>query len=525
MVPVGAARTSQSQDRNTRAVVRSSGSFDFSDVTFRDLQERFASGSLTSLALTQAYLRRIEEIDRGGPSLCSIIETNPEAEELANDLDRERERSGPRSPLHGIPIVVKDNLESADRMTTTAGSLALEGVVASRDATVVRRLRRAGAVILAKANMSEWAYFRSTHGSSGWSARGGQGRNPYALDRSPLGSSSGSAAAVAANLCAAAIGTETDGSLVTPAAANCIVSIKPTVGLTSRAGVIPISSSQDTVGPMCRTVADAAALLTAIAGPDPADASTSAAPTIDYSRYLDPTALRGARIGVPRRTFFGYSDKADAIIDQAIEVMAREGAVIVDPANIPNSELLTFLGPELTVLLYEFKAGINRYLGSLGPLAHAHSLKELIAFNEAHAEQEMPYFGQELFHMADQVGSLTDATYLNALEQNRARSRTNGLDAVFASQRLDALVMPTTSPPWKIDLITGDHIQGLGSSPAAQAGYPLVAVPAGFSHGLPVGLILGGPAFSEPKLIALAYAFEQAQRVRVEPQFLSSVGS
>jgi amidase len=336
-----------------------------------------------------------------------------------------------------------------------------------------------------------------------------------------MGSSSGSGAAVAANLAMAALGTETDGSLVTPSAANCLVCVKPTVGLTSRAGVIPISFSQDTVGPMCRTVADAAAILTVIAGPDPRDPATRVAPTIDYTRFLDATALRGARIGIPRRTFFGYSEKADAVVDEAIAVMAREGAVIVDPADIPNSQQLTFLGPELTVLLHEFKDGINRYLGTLGPDVRAHSLKDLIAFNEAHAEREMPYFGQELFHMADAVGPLTDPGYREALEQNRMRARRDGLDAVFATHRLDALVMPTVGPPWKIDLVTGDHIQGLGSSPAAQAGYPLVGVPAGFSHDLPVGLIFGGLAFSEARLIALAYAFEQAHTVRIGPRFRS----
>ena len=494
-------------------------SLDVAELTIAGLQDKFASGQLTSTALVRAYLRRIEALDRRGPALHSILDVNPDAEELAAGLDRERERNGTRGPLHGIPFVIKDNIETADRMTTTAGSLALQGSIAVRDASVISKLRHAGAVLLAKANMSEWAYFRSTHASSGWSGRGGQGRNPYALDRTPMGSSSGSATAVSANLCTAALGTETDGSLVTPAAANCVVSIKPTVGLTSRAGTIPISFSQDTVGPICRTVADAAAVLTVIAGPDPRDPATTNAPSLNYSQFLDKGALRGARIGVPRRTFFGYSEKADAVVEAALGVMAREGAVIVDPADIPDSGQLTFLGPELQVLLHEFKDGINRYLGSLRPDAGPRSLKELIAFNEEHADEELRYFGQELFHMADAIGPLTDSIYRSALDESRLRARQRGLDAVFAQHGLDALVMPTVSPPWKTDHVTGDHIQGIGSSPAAQAGYPLVAVPAGFTHDLPVGLIFGGLAMSEPRLLALAYAFEQAHPVRIEPQF------
>ncbi len=484
------------------------------EATIAELRDRLARGELTAAALTEAYLARIESLDWGGPYVRSVIETNPDAPEIATALDRERRSGRVRSPLHGIPILVKDNIDTGDRMMTTAGSLALRGHRAAEDATVVRRLREAGAVVLGKLNMSEWANFRSPHSTSGWSARGGQCRNPFALDRTPWGSSSGSAAAASASFAAATIGTETDGSIVLPAAACGVVGVKPTVGLTSRRGVIPVSTSQDSVGPLGRTVADAAAVLSAIAGGD----GTSAAPQ-DYTRFLKADALNGARIGVPREVYFGYSDKADAVIEEAIAVLRELGAVVVDPADIPTATHLTFLGSELTVLLYETKAGLDDYLGRLEPEAAVHSLAELIAFNEEHADEELAFFGQEFHVLAQSKGPLGEPEYLEALVQSRRRAREDGIDAVLERHRLDALVMPTTSPAWKIDPVVGDNIQGMGSSPAAQAGYPLVTVPAGYAHGLPIGLLFTGRAHSEPTLLTLAYAYEQATKHRRAPGF------
>jgi amidase len=498
--------------------------FELEEVTIADLRMRLESGETTAVGLAQAYLERIEAIDRGGVRLGSVIEVNPDVEEIAHRLDVERRERGSRGPLHGIPVLVKDNLDTADKMMTTAGSLALVGHRAQRDASVVRALRDAGAVVLGKLNLSEWANFRSPHSTSGWSGHGGQCRNPYALDRTPWGSSSGSGAAASANLAAATIGTETDGSIVLPAAASGVVGIKPTVGLTSRAGVIPISTSQDSVGPLTRTVADAAAMLTAmVTGADPLDPATSGsvdAAGIDYTRFLDAGGLAGARIGVPRKVYFGYSEKADAVVEEAIHVLRDLGADVVDPADLPNAEHLTFLGSELTVLLYEFKAGLNQYLAQVGSDLPVHSLADVIAFNEQHAAEELPYFGQEFFLMAEAKGSLDEAEYRTAIDLSHRRSRREGIDAVMDKHQLDALVMPTTSPPWKIDVIVGDHIQGMGSSPAAQAGYPLVTVPAGFVQGVPVGLLFSGRAHSEPTLIRLAFAFEQHTRHRRPPRLL-----
>lgn len=498
--------------------------FELEEATIAGLQAQMTSGERTAVGIAQMYLERITAVDRNGPRLGSVIETNPDALDIARALDVERAEHGPRGPLHGVPILVKDNIDTGDKMLTTAGSLALLGHRAIADAPVVRRLREAGAVILGKLNLSEWANFRSPHSTSGWSARGGQCRNPYALDRTPWGSSSGSGAAASANLAAATIGTETDGSIVLPAAASGVVGMKPTVGLTSRTGVIPISRSQDSVGPLGRTVADAAAVLEAIAGADVADPATAAAAGYfepHYTRFLDPDGLRGARIGVAREVYFGYSDKADALIDDSILALREAGAEIVDPADIPTARHLTFLGSELTVFLYEFKAGLDDYLGRLGPEAHVHSLADVIAFNEEHAAEEMPYFGQEFLRLALTKGPLTEPEYLDALAQSRRQSREEGIDAVMERHRLDALVMPTTSPPCKIDLILGDHIQGMGCSPAAQAGYPSITVPAGFVHGVPVGLLFTGRAYSEPTLIRLAYAYEQATRHRRPPRFLA----
>jgi amidase len=491
------------------------------EATIAQLQEGMASGRYTARGLVELYLRRIEEIDRRGPTLRSVAEVNPDAVAIADALDAERRARGARGPLHGIPVLIKDNIDTADRMSTTAGSLALEGSIASRDAFVVERLRAAGAVILGKTNLSEWANFRSTKSSSGWSGRGGQVRNPYALDRNPCGSSSGTGAAVAANLAAAGVGTETDGSIVCPAGVNGLVGIKPTVGLVSRSGIIPISRTQDTAGPMTRTVADAAVLLTAMAGADSRDRATSSRPSVDYARALDPAALEGARIGVARKRYFGYSPATDRVIDAAIAALKAGGATIVDPADIPTAARLDDC--ELEILLYEFKADLNAYLGGLGPGARVRSLAELIAFNEREKEREMPYFGQEIFVMAEAKGPLTTPAYRQALATCRTRARALGIDAVMNRHRLDAIVAPTGGPAWTTDLVNGDHFLGASSTPAAVAGYPSITVPAGAVQGLPVGLSFIGRAWSEEKLIRLAYAYEQATRKRTPPRFLPSV--
>jgi amidase len=497
---------------------------ELNEASIADLQGQMSAGQLTARRLVEMYLARIEALDRGGPTLRSIIETNPDALELADRLDRERAAKHMRGPLHGVPLLLKDNIDTADRMGTTAGSLALVGARPARDATVAEKLRAAGAIVLGKCNLSEWANFRSTHSSSGWSARGGQALNPYSLDRSPCGSSSGSASAVSASLAAASLGTETDGSILCPAAANGVVGIKPTLGLTSRAGVVPIAHSQDTVGPMGRTVADAALLLGAIAGADSRDPVTQAPPgrqLTDYTRFLDEGALRGARIGVAREVYFGYSQKADQIAETAIDTLKGLGAVVVDPANIPTAKQMREGDSELSVLLYEFKADLNAYLAALQD-SPVRTLADVIAFNQAHAEQEMPYFAQELFVMAEAKGPLTDPEYQQALAQNRRLAREEGIDAVMDAHQLDALVMPTGAPAWKIDLIAGDHHSGGSSQPSALAGYPAITVPAGDVFGLPIGLTFMGRAFSEPKLIALAYAFEQATKARRTPTYRTS---
>ncbi|MFL5401737.1 MAG: amidase [Gemmatimonadales bacterium] len=493
---------------------------DLDEATVAGLQADMQAGRLTARQLIESYFERIEKLDRQGPELRSTIETNPDALSLADELDRERRAKGPRGPLHGIPVLLKDNIDTADRMTTTAGSLALEGSIPPSDSGVAARLRTAGAVLLGKANMSEWANIRSTHSTSGWSARGGQCRNPYVLDRNPCGSSSGSAVAVSANLCAVAIGTETDGSIVCPASNNGVVGLKPTVGLVSRAGIIPISHTQDTAGPLCRTVADAAALLTAMAGPDPRDVATgpAARQVKDYTRFLDPAGLRGLRIGVPRAKLFGYSDVTDRLAEAALEALKHGGAVLVDPADIPH--LGEYDDAELEVLLYEFKAGLQSYLASLGPAAPVKTLQEVIEFNQRHRDQEMPFFGQELFLQAQRKGSLRSPGYLKAREHCRRLSRTLGIDAVMAKHRLDVLVASTGNPAWPTDLINGDHFTGGSSTPAAVSGYPSISVPMGFTHGLPVNLSFFGRAWSEPTLIKAAFAYEQAAKHRRPPRFL-----
>ncbi|HYE13281.1 MAG TPA: amidase, partial [Pyrinomonadaceae bacterium] len=444
---------------------------------------------------------------------------------IARERDEEARQGRLRGPLHGVPVLIKDNIDTADRMKTTAGSLALVNARPQRDAFVVERLRQAGAVIIGKTNLSEWANFRSTRSTSGWSARGGQTRNPYALDRNPCGSSSGSGAAVAANLCLAAVGTETDGSIVCPASACGIVGIKPTLGMVSRSGIIPIAHSQDTAGPMARTVADAAALLQALAGFDARDRETERGAALrdaDFARSLDPAALRGARIGVARKSF-GFNDRVDKLMEEALDVMKRSGAVLVDPADLPTHG--KFDDSEFEVLLYEFKADLNKYLASLAPGGdHPRTLAGLIEFNERNSDREMPYFGQEIFIRAEKKGPLTERAYRAALRKNHLLARAQGIDAVMRRHRLDAIVAPTGGPAWTTDLVNGDHFSGGSSSPAAVAGYPNITVPAGFVHGLPVGISFFGRAFTEARLIGLAYAYEQLTKHRQPPRLSPGAG-
>src|SRR5438105_12380296 len=500
--------------------------FELEETTIADLQNAMASGKMTARLITQAYLDRIAELDRKGPTLRHVIEVNPDALSIADALDQERKAGRVRGPLHGIPILLKDNVGTADKMTTTAGSLALEGSIASRDAFIAAKLRGAGAIFLGKANLSEWANFRSTHSTSGWSGRGGQAKNPYVLDRNPCGSSSGSGGAVAANLCAAAIGTETDGSIVCPSSANGIVGIKPTLGRPSRTRISPIAHSQDTAGPMTRTLRDAAIMLSVLAGPDPSDPATAASRArgqiTDYNQYLNSNGLRGARIGVARSKFFGYSDVTDKTINDAIAVMKSQGAVIVDPADIATAG--KFDDSELDVLLYEFKADLNYYLATLGPKWPVKSLQEIIAFNDAHKDQVMPWFGQELLIQAQAKGPLSEKKYRDALAKDLKMSRTDGIDATMSKYKLDAIIAPTGGPAWPTDLINGDHFTGGSSTPAAVAGYPNINVPAGFSHNLPIGISFFGRAFSEPVLIRIAYAYEQATKHRRAPTFIPTLG-
>ncbi len=497
--------------------------FALADATVAGLQADMASGARTAASIAQDYLARIDAVDRRGPAVNAIIELNPDALAIAEALDRERKEKGARGPLHGIPVVLKDNVDTADRMRTSAGSLALADAVAPRDAFVVARLRAAGCVVLGKTNLSEWANFRSSRSTSGWSARGGQTRNPYALDRNTSGSSSGSAAAMAADLAALAVGTETDGSIVSPSSICGIVGIKPTVGLVSRAGIVPIAHSQDTAGPMTRTVADAAVLLSALAGADPRDPATTASrgkAHADYTRFLDAGGLKGARIGVARE-FFGGNDRVDRVIDEAIAAMKDAGAVVIDPVKIRHRDRLD--ATEYEVLLYEFKHDLDAYLRTAGAGAGVRSLAGLIAWNERNAEHEMPYFAQERLVDAQKKGPLTDAAYRKAVAANRRLARVEGIDATLAKHRLDAIVAPTGGPAWLTDYVNGDHYGTSCSQPAAVAGYPHVTVPAGFTFGLPIGVSFFAAAWSEPTLIRLAYAYEQATKARRPPQFLPTV--
>jgi len=492
--------------------------FELQDMDIATLQRGLEEGRWSSTRLVQLYLERIEQVDRGGPRIRQVLEINPDALSDVAALDAERRDKGPRGPLHGIPVLIKDNISTRDRMATTAGSLALEGAIPPRDAFIVQRLRAAGAILLGKTNLSEWANFRSTRSSSGWSARGGQSRNPHALDRNTSGSSSGSGGAAAASLAAGCVGTETDGSIISPSAACGVVGLKPTVGLLSRSGIIPISETQDTAGPMCRTVRDAALLLGAMTGADPRDPATRGQKAHrDYTRFLQPGGLKGARIGLLRGSYAGYHPKADKIAQAAFDALKSEGAQLTDPANLPAA---SFSDAEFQVLLYEFKDGLNRYLASLGPGARVKSLEDVIAFNDRNADREMPYFGQEIFLMAQKKGPLTEERYLKALEKCRLLTRRQGIDALMDKHRLDALVALTQGPAWLIDLVNGDSgTGGSCTSPAAVAGYPHITVPAGFVHGLPVGISFIGRAWSEPVLLRLAHGFEQATRARRAPRF------
>jgi amidase len=499
--------------------------FELAEATIETLQNAMETRESTASEIAESYLAWIADVDRGGPEIRAVIELNPDVLSIARSMDAEREQGRSRGPLHGIPVMLKDNIDTADGMHTTAGSLALAGHIARRDSFVALKLREAGAVILGKTNLSEWANFRSTRSTSGWSGRGGLTRNPYALDRNPCGSSSGSAAAVSANLCTVAIGTETDGSILCPSSACGVVGIKPTVGLVSRSGIIPISHTQDTAGPMARTVRDAAVLLSALTATDrrdPASVAGQGRGQADYTRFLDPGGLRGARLGVARN-YFGYHGWVDRLIDEAIAAIRDAGAEVVDEVSVDPPR--SFGGDEMRVLLYEFKHGLNLYLAGTAPGLPARTLESVIRFNEEHAEKEMPYFGQDRLEQAQQMGPLTEEPYLRALERGRRLAGAEGIDAVLKEHSLDALIAPTAGPPWPTDLVNGDHFIGGSSSAAAVAGYPTITVPAGFVHGLPVGISFIGTAWSEPSLLRFAHAFELATRLRVSPAFRPTVAA
>lgn len=514
------ADAAASRESNAReSQVRRAVSSEFEELSLADVAAGLARGRWSSHRLVEAYTARIHAIDRQGPKLGAVIELNPDAAKIAEQLDRERKAGKTRGSLHGVPVLIKDNIGTADRMSTTAGSLALEGWHPPKDSFVAGRLRAAGAVILGKTNLSEWANFRSTHSVSGWSGRGGQTRNPYALHRNPSGSSSGSGAAAAASLCAAAIGTETDGSVVSPSSVNGLVGIKPTVGLISRSGIIPISHSQDTAGPMARTVRDAAMLLSALTGIDENDAATAASEghiQSDYTQFLDPDGLKGARVGIARK-FFEKNAPMDKFLDDCVDVLKQAGAEIVDPADLPSQG--KWSDAEMEVLLYEFKADLNAYLAKLPPDRHPRTLAELIDFNDKNREREMPYFDQELFIQAEAKGPLTEKAYTKARDECVKYTRGEGIDAVMKKHSLDAMVTLTNGPAWLIDWVAGDTDTGGCSSPPAVAGYPHITVPAGLFRGLPIGLSFFGTAWSEPTLLRLAFAYESAAQARKKPAF------
>lgn len=497
------------------------------EVTILELQQRMKRGDLSAVELLNYYLRRIHLLDQNGPGVNSIMELNPDAPAIARQMDAERRRGIIRSPLHGIPILLKDNIDTGDKMQTAAGSLALVGTPALQDSTVAAKLRAAGAVIMGKTTLSEWAYWRGSPATSGWSGRGGQCNNPYIIDASPLGSSSGSGAAVSANFTAGSLGTETDGSILGPANNNGVVGIKPTLGLTSRAGVVPISHNQDVVGPHGRTVSDAAVVLgiTASQTPDPRDPATFANRNKvfnDYTQFLNPDGLRGARIGIMRNGVTGGSAKTDAIYDTVIQAMSDAGAIIVDPADIPTITDIIAFGSEFVVLTYDFLRDLNAYLATRVGVPST-TLADAIAFNEAHAAEELQYFGQELF-LLSQSDPFSRADYETALADERAIGGAQGIDAALQQFGVDALVSPTAWPAATTDLINGDHFLLEGStSPACIAGYPAINVPMGDSFGLPVGITFTGTAFSEPTLIKLASGFEHVMQARTVPQFLPTL--
>ncbi|MGB2621433.1 MAG: amidase [Candidatus Acidiferrum sp.] len=497
--------------------------FEFDEITIGELQDGMKSGKYSAQSIAGKYLGRIAAVDKSGPKVNSVIEVNPDALEIAEALDKERKEKGPRGPLHGIPVLIKDNIATADRMQTTAGSLALVGSRPPADSFVAKRLREAGAVILGKTNLSEWANIRSDHSISGWSGRGGQTNNPYALDRNPCGSSSGTGAGISANFAAIGIGTETDGSIVCPSSSNGVAGIKPTVGLVSRSHIIPISHTQDTAGPMCRTVRDAAILLGALTGVDAHDKATAASAGksfTDYTQFLDADGLRGARIGVLRKAF-GFSPAVDKLMEAALEVMKKQGATVVDPVEFATTgkyEKTEFLG-----MMYELKAYLNAYLAWLGPDTPVKSLKDIIEFNEKNAAKEMPYFGQENFFKAEEKGPLTTPEYIEAIKKNHELTGKEGIDATMDKNKLDAIVAPTGGPAWLTDIVNGDAFGGGSSEYPAVAGYPNINVTAGFDFGLPVGISFFGRAWSEPVLIKLAYSFEQATKFRKAPRFLAHV--
>ncbi len=496
---LGAARD-LSSTASSASPVPEVKAFELDETTISELQDGMNSGKFTARSLVEKYTARIDEIDKHGPAINSVIERNPDALAIAEELDRERKAKGARGPLHGIPVLIKDNIDTADKMMTTAGSLALLGSKPPKDSFVAQKLRAAGAVILGKTNLSEWANIRSSHSTSGWSGRGGLTRNPYALDRNPCGSSSGSGAATSANLCAVAIGTETDGSIVCPSSSNGLAGIKPTVGLVSRAGLL--------------------GALTGIDADDAATAASAGRSSSDYSQFCDPNGLKGERIGVARK-YFGFNDAVDALMEQSLDAMKKQGATLVDPADIET--LGKFDDSELLIFMYELKADLNAYLARLGPSAPVHTLKEIIEFNEKNRQREMPYFGQDLFVKAEAKGPLTEKAYLDAIEKNHQLARTEGIDAVMDKHHLDALVAPTGGPAWLTDLVNGDHSAGGSSNAAAVAGYPNINVTAGFISGLPVGISFFGRAWSEPTLIRLAYAFEQTMKARQAPRFLGTI--
>ncbi len=516
----GCAPRPQESERSD-ATIGAPRTFELEEWTVRDLQKAMGDGRLTAQTIVATYRDRIDSIDQEGAELGAVLTLNPDAGRIAAELDSERKGGYLRGPLHGIPVLLKDNIDTADRMPTTAGSLALAGTIALADSTVARKLREAGAVILGKSNLSEWANFRSERSSSGWSGVGGQTRNPYALDRNPCGSSSGSGVAVAANLCAVAVGTETDGSVVCPSNANGIVGVKPTVGRVGRTGIVPISMSQDTAGPMARTVRDAAVLLTAMAGRDTTDSATAGVPApIDFASGLDSGALRGARLGVWRERF-GFHEKVDGVLESSLAALREAGAELIDPIEMPSFEDLG--RHEYEVLLYEFKDGLAKYLATRGDDTAVRTLADVIEFNLEHREAEMRYFEQERFDKAEAKGPHSEPDYRKALAECRRLSRTEGIDRVVARHRLDAIVAPSGGPAWVTDLVNGDHFGGGSSQAAAVSGYPNVTVPAGFIFGLPVGLSFFGSAWSEARLLGLAYAFEQATKVRRPPRLLPTV--